>query len=207
VLAQLKATGERGPEALAVILQAYKTTHNLTAAALTVPSSLGGVTEALALEAFNPVASAIQSGKPVTAAQIGKVADPNLQQVLNDELLLVPPGTEAAALLRFQPLASAIQSGKSLTSAQIAGVGATDLESLLRAEKVIVPAQKASPKEWKRWWGVCIGGMALFFVLVFFMRGRWSPRAAKRDMEERERLVAEELAQLHLTSAPEAAVH
>ena len=94
-----------------------------------------------------------------------------------------------------------------MTSAQIAGVGASDLESLLRAEKVIVPAQKASPKEWKRWWWVCIGGMAVFFVLVFFMRGRWSPRAAKRDMEERDRMVAEELAQLHLSAAPEAAVH
>jgi hypothetical protein len=207
VLAQLRATGERGPEALAVILQAYQTSHNLTAAALTVPTSLGGLNEALALEAFNPIASAIQSGKPVTSAQIAKVADPNLQQVLNDELLLVPPGTEAAALLRFQPLASAIQGGKSLTSAQIAGVGASDLESLLRAEKVIVPAQKASPKEWKRWWWVCIGGMAVFFILVFFMRGRWSPRAAKRDMEERDRMVAEELAQLHLSAAPEAAVH
>jgi len=31
---------------------------------------------------------------------------------------------------------------------------------------------------------------------VFFMRGRWSPRAARRDLEERERLVTEELAAL-----------
>ena len=100
-----------------------------------------------------------------------------------------------------------MQAGKSLTSAQIATVGAADLESLLRAEKVIVPAQKASPNEWKRWWWVCIGGMVIFFVLVFTMRGRWSPRAAKRDIEERERIVAEELARLHSTTAPEAAVH
>jgi hypothetical protein len=49
--------------------------------------------------------------------------------------------------------------------------------------------------------------MAIFFVLVFTMRGRWSPRAAKRDIEERERIVAEELARLHSTTAPEAAVH
>jgi MFS family permease len=207
VLAQLNATGERGPQALAVVLQGYAVDHSLDKAATKIPASLGGLPEALALESFNPLASAIQAGKPVTSAEIAKVADPNLRQVLDDELLLVPPGTEAPALLRFQPLATAVQAGKPLTSAQIATVGAADLESLLRAEKVIVPAQKASPNEWKRWWWVCIGGMAIFFVLVFTMRGRWSPRAARRDIEERERIVTEELARLHSTTAPEAAVH
>jgi len=38
--------------------------------------------------------------------------------------------------------------------------------------------------------------MAIFGVLVFFMRGRWSPRAARRDLAERDRLVSEELARL-----------
>jgi hypothetical protein len=203
VLAELNATGERGPQALVVILQNYASSHNVLGAAAKIPSSLGGVSEALALEAFNPLGSAIQDGKPVTGAQIAKVADPNLQQVLRDELLLVPPGTEAPALLKFQPLASVVQAGGSVSNAQITGIGASDLESLLRSEKVIVPAQKASPNEWKRWWWVCIGGMVIFFALVFTMRGRWSPRAAKRDIEERERLVAEELARLHLEVPPE----
>lgn len=207
VIAALRATGQRGPEALADVLVAYPKSHNLVTAAGSIPASLGGISEALTLEAFQPLGTDIQNGKAVTAAQIAKVSDPNLRQVLDDEQLLVPPGTEAAALLRFQPLATQIQAGKSLTSTQIASVGAADLESLLRAEKVIVPAQKASPKEWKRWWWVCIGGMAIFFVLVFTMRGRWSPRAAKRDIEERERLVADELAKLRLAAAPEAVVH
>ena len=207
VLAQLRATGERGPEALAVILQNYPITHNVIAAAGKIPSSLGGLSEAEALVAFNPLGSAIQAGKPVTSAEIAKVADPNLQQVLDDELLLVPPGTEAPALLKFQPLASLIQAGRPITNAQIAAVGASDLESLLRSEQVIVPAQKASPSEWKRWWWVCLGGMVMFFALVFTMRGRWSPRAARRDIEERERLVAEELARLRPSVVPEAVAH
>jgi len=203
VLAELNATGERGPEATAVILQNYATSHSLVGAASKIPSSLGGLPEALALEAFNPLASAIQDGNPVTTAEIAKVADPNLQQVLRDELLLVPPGTEAPALLRFQPLASVVQAGGSVSKAQIAGIGAPDLESLLRSEEVVVPAQKASPNEWKRWWWVCIGGMVVFFALVFTMRGRWSPRAAKRDIEERDRLVADELARLRQEAPPE----
>jgi hypothetical protein len=43
---------------------------------------------------------------------------------------------------------------------------------------------------------VCIGGQAIFLVLVFAMRGRWSPRAAKADFEAHDRLVTEELAKL-----------
>ncbi len=64
------------------------------------------------------------------------------------------------------------------------------------AEQKLVPAQKTSPGEWKRWWTVCLIGQLIFALLVFTMRGRWSPRAARRDLDERERMVSEELAKL-----------
>ena len=70
------------------------------------------------------------------------------------------------------------------------------LATLLRVEKKVIPAQKASSNEWKRWWWVCVAGQLVFLVLVFFMRGRWSPRAAKADFDQHERLVAVELAKL-----------
>jgi hypothetical protein len=143
----------------------------------------------------------------VTSAQIATVADPNLQQVLTDELLLVPPNTEAPALLRFQPIASSIQAGHVVTDVQISAVGASDLESLLHQEIVIVPAQKASPGQWKRWWWVCIAGQLIFLVLVFFMKGPWSPAAARRALEERDRVVAEEISHLRPDRESEAAVH
>ena len=38
--------------------------------------------------------------------------------------------------------------------------------------------------------------MLVFAILVFFMRGRWSPRAARRDLAEHDRIVSEELAKL-----------
>lgn len=60
----------------------------------------------------------------------------------------------------------------------------------------MIPAQKASSNEWKRWWWVCVAGQLVFLVLVFFMRGRWSPKAAKADFDEHERLVATELEKL-----------
>jgi MFS family permease len=98
----------------------------------------------------------------------------------------------------FNPLALDIQNGHHVTLAQIAGVAkySPNLANLLFAEAKLIPAQKTSPGEWKRWWTVCLIGMAVFAVLVFFMRGRWSPRAARRDLEERDRLVSEELAKL-----------
>ena len=102
-------------------------------------------------------------------------------------------------LLAYQPLATAIQKGTPVSQAEIqskVGVHSPNLANLLVAEQKLVPAQKTSPDEWKRWWTVCLIGMAIFAVLVFFMRGRWSPRAARRDLKERERLVEEELARI-----------
>ncbi len=136
-------------ETLATILQTCNSTHSLTKAL----TAVGGLTNprVLGLNAFNPVATGIQNGKPATTTQIAGVA-------------------------KYSP----------------------NLASLLVAAEKLVPAQKTSPGEWKRWWTVCLIGMAVFAVLVFFMRGRWSPRAARRDLAERDRIVSEELAKLAL---------
>jgi hypothetical protein len=98
----------------------------------------------------------------------------------------------------FNGVALDIQNGKQMTQSQLAGVSkySPALASLLVAEPKVLAAQKSSPGEWKRWWTVCLIGMAIFAVLVFFMRGRWSPRAARRDLEARERMVEAELAKL-----------
>jgi MFS family permease len=112
-----------------------------------------------------------------------------------------------AGLNAFNPVATDIQNGKPVTQAQIAGVAkySPALASLLLAAEKLVPAQKSSPGEWKRWWTVCLIGMAIFAVLVFFMRGRWSPRAARRDHQARDQMVAEELAKLELEQPAAAA--
>jgi hypothetical protein len=85
-----------------------------------------------------------------------------------------------------------------VTQAQIAGVAkySLSLANLLVSEQKLIPAQKTSPGEWKRWWGVCLLGQLVFALIVLTMRGRWSPRAAKRDLEEHDRMVTEELAKL-----------
>ena len=105
----------------------------------------------------------------------------------------------------FNPLALDIQNGKPVTPTQIDRGGrkySPNLASLLVAEQKLVPAQKTAPGEWQRWWGVCLAGQFVFAVLVFFMRGRWSPRAARRDLAEHDQIVTDELAKLAREPAP-----
>jgi MFS family permease len=147
VLAGLRATGEIGPKTLATVIEACNASHSLTDA-LTAAGGLSNP-QVLGLIAYNPLATAIQQGKPVSQAQIHSVA-----------------------------------------------VKSQNLASLLVAEQKLVPAQKTSPGEWKRWWGVCLAGQFVFAVLIFFMRGRWSPRAARRDLAEHDLVVTEALAEL-----------
>jgi len=111
---------------------------------------------------------------------------------------------QVSGLLTFNPLATDIQSGKPVSAAQVALVRANSpqLAVMLVAAKVLVPAQKAAPDEWKRWWWVCIAGQVVFLFLLFFMRGHWSPRVAKREAEEHERLVDAELAELQSELPP-----
>jgi MFS family permease len=103
-----------------------------------------------------------------------------------------------AGLNAFNPLALDIQNGKPVTPTQISGVAkySPNLASLLVAEQKLIPAQKTSPSEWKRWWGVCLAGQFVFAILIFFMRGRWSPLAARRDLAEHDRVITEALAEL-----------
>ena len=68
----------------------------------------------------------------------------------------------------------------------------------------VLNASHNAPKQWKDWWYVCLAGEILFLPFVALMVGRWSPRRAKQDADEHERLVAEELARLG-RAAPAAA--
>ena len=106
---------------------------------------------------------------------------------------------QVQGLLAYNPLAIAIEHGQAVSNSEIAnkvGTHSKNLAGLLVAEKKLVPAQKASPNEWKRWWWVCLAGQVVFGILVFTMRGRWSPKAAKRDFDDHERVVSAELAKL-----------
>jgi len=62
-------------------------------------------------------------------------------------------------------------------------------------------AQAKSPQQWQRWFWVDLVGMVVFIPLIWLTKGRWSPRKAKQDEQEHDRLVAEELSHLQHESA------
>jgi len=146
---------------------------------------------------------------PQTLANVISACDRthNLLQAVNAAGGLSNP--QVLGLLAYNPLAVAIDKGQPVSNSEIAakvGIHSQNLANLLVAEKKLVPAQNASPNEWKRWWWVCLGGQVVFGLLVFTMRGRWSPKAAKRDLDEHDRKIAAELARVlreNMASTPE----
>ena len=76
-------------------------------------------------------------------------------------------------------------------------VPADDLAYLREHGPDVARALRAAPHEWQRWWWVAFAGQIVFLPFVFVLTGRWSPRRAKQDEAEHERLVQEELAALN----------
>jgi hypothetical protein len=77
-----------------------------------------------------------------------------------------------------------------------AAVPKADLLFLQSHATQVENASRSAPNQWQSWWWVCVGGEAVFIPLIFVMGGRWSPRRARRDLDEHERRVADELAAL-----------
>jgi MFS family permease len=74
-----------------------------------------------------------------------------------------------------------------------------ELAFLQRVTPHLLALQRASAvggHEWQTWWWVAIAGCAVFVPVIFTMSGRFSPRAARADLERHEELVAAELAKL-----------
>jgi len=84
--------------------------------------------------------------------------------------------------------------GAQLTA--LSKVPPADLAYLKAHGSDVVSAAAAAPGQWKNWWWVCVGGQVIFIPLILLMAGRWSPRRAREDTAEHERLVQDEMANL-----------
>lgn len=73
---------------------------------------------------------------------------------------------------------------------------ASDRAFLAAHGKQVLAAKEQSPKQWEHWWLICMAGQLLFIPTIFLLVGRWRPSAARRDLEEHDRLVEQERAQL-----------
>ena len=62
-------------------------------------------------------------------------------------------------------------------------------------------AAEDSPKQWRNYFWIAVGGEIVFIPLIFLLAGAWSPRRARQIEREHEERVAAELAKLRGTSA------
>jgi MFS transporter, ACS family, D-galactonate transporter len=53
-----------------------------------------------------------------------------------------------------------------------------------------------SPKQWRTFFFVGVGGEVVFIPMIWLLAGFWSPRRAKRAEEEHDAWLAEEMARL-----------
>jgi MFS family permease len=114
---------------------------------------------------------------------------------------------------------SANKSAANIAAAEKA-LGATNFAQLVKYQtqltKLIVPYQaqvaylgahaaqftslqngaKKSPQQWQHWFWVDIAGMVVFIPTIWLIGGAWSPGKAKREAEEHDRAVEEELARI-----------
>ena len=58
-------------------------------------------------------------------------------------------------------------------------------------------AAEKSPKQWRNYFWIAVGGEIVFIPLIFLLAGFWSPRRARQAEQEHEAMVERELAKLH----------
>jgi MFS family permease len=76
----------------------------------------------------------------------------------------------------------------------------TDQLTFIQAHQAALQdLQKAStqaPHQWQHWFFVDLGGIVVFIPLIWLTKGRWSPSSARRDAEDHQARVQEELSRL-----------
>jgi MFS family permease len=158
------------------------------------------VSSATPLVTYGPTAQAIAAKFP-TQIQTIQVIQPKVI-----DALAANSSDAAAATTALSEVKSAlgVSSSEALTRLlALKTLPKADLAFLQAHGAALSAAQKSNPSQWRRWWWVCVVGELVFLPLLLIMAGRWSPRAAKRDADEHDRLVTAELAKLTAeTDAP-----
>jgi hypothetical protein len=134
-------------------------------------------------KAHTPLLTAIQANQAVVTAV---AANPSAANIAAATRALGP--ANFAQLVKYQSqLKTLIQP----YPAQLAYLSAhtaqfTDLQN----------GAAKSPQQWQHWLWVDVGGMVVFIPTIWLIGGPWGARKAKRDAEEHDRAVEEELARL-----------
>ena len=178
-----------------------RNTHPHTAS----PVSVNTVSTLQALEVAAPYATARKPAPATVVTDLKATHEPYglaladyISSGYNFAAVPHPLVNQLLGLINFSPAAASVQAGKPVSPATVASIKkySPQLAGLLSVEKKVIPAEKHSPNQWEVWWWVCLGGQVLFLILLFTIKGRWSPKAAKRDFEEYQKTIDKELAAL-----------
>ncbi|MGH3166274.1 MAG: MFS transporter [Trebonia sp.] len=109
------------------------------------------------------------------------------------------PADTAAATTAVGEIATTFKVSPAVATSKLtalATVPKSDLLFLNEHGESVITAAATAPGQWKDWWWVCVGGEVVFLPFILVMTGRWSPKKAREDAVEHERLVDEALADL-----------
>ncbi|HET9079745.1 MAG TPA: MFS transporter [Trebonia sp.] len=154
---------------------------------LILPSVVGSMTPLVTYGAQVQTLSVKYAPQLATLAAI----DPKTQAALQAN-----PASPAALTTAVGEIAKAFSVTPAAATARLTAVAAvpkSDLLYLSEHGNQVVTAAAAAPGEWKNWWWVCVGGQVVFLPFILLMAGRWSPRRARLDAEEHDRLIQTEL--------------
>jgi MFS family permease len=187
----------------------YATEFNFAAAHPSVVATATKFAPELAAIAKDPTAFAQAAAYPNAASIPAPLLAKLLAAAGGNVSILTTIAANEAAIAGLQPYSaqltalakvpSSATSAVEANSAELTALGKVpaSVKAYVTAHGTDVGAAAAkSPGQWKTWWWVCFGGLIFFLLSVPLLRGRWSPRAAKKDEEEHEAMVQAELAKL-----------
>jgi MFS family permease len=113
------------------------------------------------------------------------------------------PPDAAAAGAAIGQISSALHVTPAQATQRLLAVAALPpaAKATLAHAPAVAKAAKDTAGQWKTWYWICFGCMIFFLLTVPLMRGRWSPKAARRDEDEHEAMVQAELAKLATADA------
>ncbi len=189
--------------------QKYATEFNWAAANPTVVATATKFAPELAAIAKNPTAFAQAAAYTNPAKIPASLLAELLAAAGGNASILTTISANEAAIAGLQPYSSQLAALAAVPASATAAVTANSAE-LTALGKVpasvtaymtahgssVASAAAKSPGQWRTWYWICFGGLIFFLLSIPLLRGRWSPRAAKRDEEEHEAMVQAELAKL-----------
>jgi MFS family permease len=157
---------------------------------LILPTVIGSMTP---LVTYGTQAATISATYPQQLATLA-VIDPATQAAMGAN-----PADTTAQAKAVGEIATAFHVSPAVATSRLVALAAlpkADQVFLAEHGTQVATSAAAAPGQWKNWWWVCVGGMVAFLPFILVMAGRWSPRRARQDTADHDRLIQEELASL-----------